>query len=126
MSDDSRKFTRHWAMLDVDLIFPNGGTIRGFGCNISLGGLLFECPEAIPLGTECKVVVYSGPRILNVPINVLGTVVRCGWGMLGIRFDEIDTDAFEKLRNLLLEHSSDPERIDWEFDRTVALRQLDI
>lgn len=127
MSDqtNAREFTRVPSSLDVDLKTVDGLEITGRIQNLSLAGLFIETDSAPPVGVECSVVLHLGGRGSGVAVRACGRITRADERGAGMRFEEVNYDAMDHLRQLLLYNAVDPDAVDAEIAAHLGLSRRD-
>jgi hypothetical protein len=117
MADHERRaFTRLCASLDVAVDW--GGGIRESTelADLSIGGAFVRVSPPRAVGTPCRLVL--GTRSPNSePMVLRACVAHAQSGGVGLRFDELSLESFERLHGLLLELGSDPMRMEEELER---------
>ena len=84
--------------------------------DVSMSGLRVETKETVPReGTFCEVEIVLVEAPKPVIIEARGSIVRSKPGTLAVQFSEVDVDSYEHLRQLILNNSEDPERVEQEF-----------
>jgi hypothetical protein len=119
---NDREFSRSPAHVHGVVTFDGHAPLEGRTRDVSLGGFYLYTFEAPPLGTTCRVSLTLEGSDLP-PLTLRGTVVRKDIGGLAVRFDEIDADSLEPLRNLVLYNAADPEVASREMREHVGLRR---
>ncbi len=85
--------------------------------NISMNGILVRSTERVPLGTRCYIIIFVLEEGVETKILAWGTVVRDNADGLAIRFSQIlGKEGLERLRDLVLFRSPDPEQAQREFE----------
>jgi hypothetical protein len=80
--------------------------------NLSAVGLCATGERALASGTRCRIELAVGAGL----VEAQGTVVRAEGLRMGLRFDALPYECFERLRALLLEHAEDPVALRNELD----------
>jgi len=112
---EKRKFSR--ITLNMPGKLSIGEDIYSFPTinNLSVGGCSLDIVEVIVApGTECSLWLPLDSTNPGLGIDVMGVVLRCSGGNLGIRFDSITPESLFHLHNLIRYNSPTPERIDDE------------
>ncbi len=124
MSSDAnrREFTRVPSGLEVDLSLADGSEITGYLENISLRGVFVRTSERAPSGTECRITLHLAGRGGPFTLEASGFVVHVDQEGLGVCFDEITFEAFERLRNLVFYNADDPGAVEDEFEGQLRTR----
>ena len=131
-----REFTRVATALPVRLRWA-AGTVAGRSRDVSLAGILVQCPAPPTVGAAVAIEIDLGPAPADSgeapadsgeapAIRATGTVVRTLSGpapACAIRIDELHGEAsFHHLRSLVLYNARDPARVEREFAAHVGLR----
>lgn len=83
--------------------------------DVSLSGVFLELPELAAVGTGCELTIQLNPPE-GPSVRASGRLVRADATGVGIAIVElIGLDSLEHLRNLILYHGSDPDRLVTEF-----------
>jgi hypothetical protein len=84
--------------------------------NLSAVGLCASGEHALKPGTRCGIELSVGAGL----VEAQGTVVRADGLRMGLRFDALPYECFERLRALLLEHADDPVALRNELDERLG------
>ena len=112
--EEKRKFTRVNVNFQVSVKSGANPSIKGTSRDISMGGLIVETGDSLPVGSECDVTVHLSSGTEPVEIQCRGKVNRPGLGGMAVEFSGIDLDSGYHLRRLVLYDSADPDRIERE------------
>ncbi len=85
--------------------------LEGDSVNLSMGGMLVESRERIPLGTSCRIQVKLTGTQEPMGLSMQGTVVRHDPAGFGIHFEEMDLDSYSLLKEIIRHNTSEPDRI---------------
>jgi hypothetical protein len=112
---DSREFSRARVPVTAEIALE-GMVIRTDRVrDVSLSGVFLELPELAAVGTGCELTIQLNPPE-GPSVRALGRVARTDATGVGIAILElIGLDSLEHLRNLILYHGSDPDRLVDEF-----------
>ncbi len=89
---------------------------------ISLKGMLVNCAERLPIGTECQITLFLGEG--DIQIEAEGNVVRCYPEGIALQFTRIlGLESFEHLRKLVLYNAPDPELVESEFNTSTGIHR---
>ncbi len=119
-----REFSRVPIRMRAELIVGRQVIVCNETRDISARGAFVRTKTRLPVGTECEIHLELGapPTILRV--HTVGRIVRSDQDGLGLRFDSMDVESFQHLRNLVLYNSSTPERVQQEFESHIGLKPL--
>lgn len=100
----------------------DGPVICGYTTDLGIKGFHFVCSQRVAVGTACQIMLLEGtqaPETLiaspQLSIEATGKVVRITETGLALEFTAIiGKYSFERLRTLLLVHSSEADRIEGE------------
>jgi c-di-GMP-binding flagellar brake protein YcgR len=84
---------------------------EGDSVNISMGGMLVETEEGIPLGTTCRTRLRLTGTQEPIELTMDGRVVREDASGFGIQFDEMDLDSYTLLKEVIRHNTDDPDNI---------------
>lgn len=117
---DKREFTRVPVHMEVELRARLGGSRRGVGLNLSLGGLLVRCDDPPPVWTRCQVImdISDGDRILQ--LSAVGQVLRRDAAGVAISFIDLPEASLPPLIDLLVRGGVEPERMITELTRRLT------
>jgi hypothetical protein len=76
--------------------------------NLSLGGLFLEGNIDLPVGEDCRVELCETGRRASMLFSIHAIVQRKEAGGVGIRFIDMEDDAFMFLQTMMLYSSHDP------------------
>jgi hypothetical protein len=104
----------------------DGPVICGYTTDLGIKGFHLRCAQRVAVGTPCQIMLLEGaqaPETLlaspQLSIEASGRVVRITETGLALEFTAIiGKDSFERLRTLLLAHSSEADRIEGELQTT--------
>ena len=99
--DDRRRYRRFPLSVPCYLITPKGGRIDGSIRDISRNGVYMRSEDLLPAGSECTLVVLSGP---GTEVEVSGHVLRAESDGMALDFRSLDGASFERLQDLILSH----------------------
>ena len=119
-----REFTRVATTLTGKLSTSEiSATVSGQTKDISLGGLYLTCDTPLPIGTECKLVLFFGEPSNPMRIEAEGKVTRVDSAGVGVELTAVELGSFEHLRNLVLYNTSEPQQAEEEFRSHVGIKQ---
>ena len=104
----------------------DGPVICGYTTDLDIKGFRLVCSQRVAVGTPCQIMLLEGgqaPETLiespQLSIEATGKVVRITDTGLALEFTAIiGKYSFERLRTLLLAHSSEADRIEGELQTT--------
>ncbi len=119
MTSETRAETRGFSRARVPVtaeVTVSGRTIRTERVrDVSMSGLYLEVPSMAPSGASCEVTIQLNPPQGPV-VRARGRVARVDAAGIGVAFEELlGLESLEHLRNLILYHGSDPDRLVTEF-----------
>ncbi len=117
-----REFTRVSSGMEVDLSLADGSEITGYLENISLRGIFVRTSERASPGIECRIILHMAGRGGPFTLEARGFVAHVDQEGLGVCFDEITFEAFERLRNLVFYSADDPTAVEDEFESQLRTR----
>jgi hypothetical protein len=109
---DRRRTRRVLASVEARLVLVDGGKLVVRVENLSAVGLCAIGERVLTPGTRCRIALDA----VDGTIEADATVVRAEGGRMGLRFDALPYECFERLRTLLLEHADDPAALRDELD----------
>jgi len=123
-TDDKREFSRTVIRVAAEMKCGRETLRCDQTRDLSMNGMFFPTLESLPVGRQCRVVLYLAEAENPVKIQLKARVVRVEDDGIAIEFTEIQgQESYEHLRNLVLYNSSDPDRIEREFQAHVGLRR---
>ncbi len=119
---EKRRFTRIDSSLGVDIVLEDGTEVTGCLRDLSMRGVYVETDVEPAPGVQCYLTVYLAGREREIVLEIEGTVVHCEpHGQIGVRFDELSFEDFDRLRDVVMSGSNDPERIEAEIDQELGV-----
>ena len=115
--EERRKRTRVAFRGRVGLKMP-GGSFRELPLrDISLKGLYAFSEDEVPVGLECEArIKLSGDVVLRMKAQV----VRSDGRGIGMVFEEMEPEVFQRLKRLVELNAEDPDRIQDELGKSMA------
>lgn len=111
---DARKSPRCPVAVDGEIRLFNGVRVEGTTKDLSLAGVRMSCTHFLPVGHEVQLsLVLHGERG-DCRIEASGVVSRVDSHGVAIHFESVDTEAFERLQDLIRFNAPDPDRVDGE------------
>ncbi len=108
---ENRRFMRSPVDLPITLTLTDGLVIEGRLRNVSILGLYAETLDLAPAGAQCEVTFFAAPlKEVKLSCEVMH---RNPTGM-GMKIVGIESETFENLRELIVNHAQDPARSDRE------------
>jgi len=126
MNDQSnrREFTRVATTLTGKLSTSEiSATVSGQTTDISLGGLFLNCDAPLPIGTECKLVLFFREPSHQIRIEAEGKVTRVDSAGVGVELTAVELSSFAHLRNLVLYNTSEPQQAEEEFRSHLGIKR---
>lgn len=113
---ERRQFTRV-PFVQRAIIEGGGQTATGVVSNLSLNGLFLESEDKLDESGTYTIKIMLSQDVMDIAINLKGTVVRCTEGGIAMMFemDGIDVESFTLLRTVLSYNSGDPDLVMREF-----------
>lgn len=123
---NERGFTRVGVAFGVTVVPTEGGqTIHAQLRNVSVSGVMLECPPDAPLpapASTCRITVSLGDSDEHL-IEATARVVRSGPEGLALQIEQVEGEtSFEHLRNLVLYNAPDADRVEDEIQDHLGLR----
>jgi hypothetical protein len=119
-----REFTRVATTLTGKLSAGEiSATVSGQTTDISLGGLFLTCDASLPIGTECKLVLFFGEPNNQIRIEAEGRIARVDSEGVGVELTVVELGSFEHLRNLVLYNTSEPQQAEEEFRSHLGIKR---
>lgn len=112
MEEEKRRFSRVGFNVRAKLAVEGREHVVERIANLSVGGCLLELDESLPPGAAALFTIFL-PRI-GPGVEVQGEVVRCGEGMVSLRFTRIDPENLYHLQNIIRYNAPDPDQIEQE------------
>ena len=102
-ANEKRSGTRIPFQTTTELISSEGRQIFCTSQNISLSGVLLNVDEILTIDEIYQLKIKLGLSCLNEPVVILiqGRVVRQKSADVAFKFDSMDFDSYEHLKNLL-------------------------
>ncbi len=121
----TREFTRVPATFGVEV--TGGGKIisSSYTKDVSMKGVYLSCDDKLPIGTECRVVLFLGEGEELIRIRTFGRVGRTDNSGMAIEFTEIDVEGFEHLRNLVLLNTMETVQVEEEMKDHIGIKRPD-
>jgi hypothetical protein len=93
--------------------------------SLSLGGLMVRSEQQLPVAARCEITIYLVEGEARLQIHARGSVVRADrWGM-ALKFSKVlGLDSLEGLHGLVLDNTSERDRVEREFQTHQAPRRL--
>ncbi len=107
---ERRAFTRVPLAYRVRILTEEHTFGSSTALNLSLGGMLVQLPQPLPLGTRCHIVLFMVEDGEDQKILAEGIVVRSSDTTVAIRFTRLlGPQSRERLEHLILHRSPNPE-----------------
>jgi len=110
--DEKRKSIR--VPFRTEIVVSHGGKelhLEGDSVNLSMGGMLAESQEEIPLGAVCRVELSLAGTQEPIGLTVQGRVIRHEPSGFVIQFEEMDLDSYTLLREIVRHNAEDPDLV---------------
>jgi hypothetical protein len=91
--------------------------------NVSMNGLFVKTSERLPVGSECRVILYLDEPGGEVRIEAKARVVRASADGLAVEFQETELESYQHLRNLVMMNSADVAQTEKELDDHIGLKR---
>ncbi|TPW19251.1 MAG: hypothetical protein FD126_2874 [Elusimicrobia bacterium] len=111
MSEEKRRRHRSPCRIEAVLEGEEGRISKGPCRDISLLGLFLAAPGSAAKGLRCRVEITLSGKTSSVTLAMRGRVVRVAPDGLAVAFDSMDAETSGHLRNIVLVHSTDPDRV---------------
>jgi hypothetical protein len=122
MYEEQREFTRVPVDLEAQIISADL-MIEGKTRVISLKGMYTYSSHRLPVNAECQITLFLAGRGNEPQIRAVGRIVHIDDSGMGIEFTGVEGESFHHLRNLVLYHAEDTERIEREFASHIGLKR---
>lgn len=111
MTEEKRR--RHRARCRIEAVVEaDGGLVWKGPCrDISLLGLFLAVGGTPARGARCRVEICLRGKTSSVTLSMRGRVVRVDSEGLAVAFEAMDAETSWHLRNIVLVHSTDPDRV---------------
>ena len=122
-SREKREFTRAPIKLEAEVTAGETVIISDETRDVSMRGLYVLCDQRLPVGTGCRVVLFLGGRPSQVRIEATGIIARIKDSGMAVQFNEMETDSFVHLRNLVLANAADTACVEQELSGHLGLKR---
>ncbi|MFC1524298.1 PilZ domain-containing protein [Thermodesulfobacteriota bacterium] len=99
----------------ADIIFPDHRYQQCHTRNVSLTGIFIIGPQGRKIGEQCEAVVHLTGGASDISVTVKGLVSRITDEGIGLKFNEIDLDSFQHLKNIVYYNAENPDDVNDEF-----------
>ncbi|HTO72919.1 MAG TPA: PilZ domain-containing protein [Gemmatimonadales bacterium] len=112
---ESREFSRARVPVTAEVVAGERTVRTERVRDVSMSGVYLELPGLAPAGAACEVSIQLNPPEGPV-VRARGRVARVDAAGIGVAFEELlGLESLEHLRNLILYHGTDPDRLVTEF-----------
>jgi hypothetical protein len=121
--DNKRRFTRVAVQIRVQ-VSPDGEekVIAGAARDISLKGAFVTASEKVPEDTACAIDIFLGEEE-PIKLKAHGKVVRSAGEGIAVEFDQLDVDAYEHLKRVVLYNAKDTDQVEHEFETSRGINR---
>ena len=123
---EHREFTRISMSVRVEITLPGEQMITGQVEDISMNGIHIVANHSFDPGATYRIKLILGgdkhePEAIE--IEAQGHAVRSDGSHLAIRFESLDLEGYQHLKQMLLSHASDSDTLEQEFEDHIGLRK---
>ncbi len=118
-----REFSRVPVKIQVKLMVDGEVAYSGPTDDVSMKGLFIKTDKRVPLGTKCDLVLFLDGATPPVEFHAKGKIQRHTDSGMGVRFSEIDLEAYDHLHDLVLMNSEDPGQVEKEFKEHLGIKK---
>jgi c-di-GMP-binding flagellar brake protein YcgR len=93
----------------------NNITYKGQLENISLNGALISFSDGVIVPQDEECILTFCPEGENVPLRLMVKTIYSNFTIIGIKFSSVDTETLERLYNLMVRLSNEPEKLPLEW-----------
>lgn len=128
-SPNRRDFSRVSVNIAMALVTPEKTIHCGRVRDISLNGICCECSETLPVGQQCRVVLFLGDPNDSVQVEAEARVVRSKSAgpegtTVAVELSEINLESFHHICALVLNNASDELAVEQELRTHLGIRHL--
>lgn len=122
--DNKRRFTRVAVQIRVQ-VSPDDAerVIVGEARDISLKGAFVDATEKIPPDTACAIDIFLGDPDNPIKLEAHGKVVRSAGEGVAVEFDQLDIEAYEHLKRVVLYNADDTDQVEHEFETSRGINR---
>jgi hypothetical protein len=121
MVEDKRRFSRIFFDMPAEFIVADTSYSIEQIANLSIGGCLLRIKDDLPVGAECKIVIFLNDAQQGLRVEVNGEIVRNDADSVGIKFTRINPDDLTHLQNIIRYNAENPDKISEEIKRHPGL-----
>ena len=97
--------------------------------DISMNGICCECGEALPVGQQCRVVLFLGDPNDSINVEAEARVVRSFDGgpeasVVAVELSEVNLESFHHICGLVLNNAADEVEAEEELRNHLGIRGL--
>lgn len=120
---DRRGFTRIPFHTEAEVRVGDQVHRSSDGIDVSMSGLRITTAGPPPAeGALCNVKITLKASENWLLIEAKGAVIRSEPGDVAVRFTELDLDSYQHLKQLILNNTDEPERVEQEFSAHWGIR----
>jgi hypothetical protein len=116
-AQDRRQWTRVPTALEAR-VESAGSVIRGRVRDLSLTGVYVLCAPRFPEGVPCRVTLVLMGAEPPLTVELAGRVAHAEDDGMGIELTEMPVTSVDHVRNLIVDHSQDPDRVEEDLPRS--------
>lgn len=98
----------------TEIVVSHGGKmlqLEGDSVNLSMGGMLVETHEKLPLATECRVQLRLTGTQEPMGLAMKGRVIRHDPSGFVVHFEEMDLDSYTMLKEIVRHNAQDSDNL---------------
>ena len=111
MRQEKRRRNRSHCRVEAVVETEAGGAWKGACRDISLHGLFLRAAAGAAHGVRCRVEIILRGSTSQVALSMRGRIVRADSEGIAVAFEHMDAETSWHLRNIVLVHSTDPDRV---------------
>jgi hypothetical protein len=116
---ERRNFYRIPFTIDA-VVHLDSMTAPGRVLNICLGGIYISVTERLPLHARVDVQLLLSSDSARKSLRLSGEIIRHDADGTAVKLMKLDLDSYIRIRDLMMDHTHDPESIMEEFGRFIT------